>query len=811
MAETANRRSAALATLALPPSQASLPSSSPTRLGPMNSDASVPVVPLPAPASVAPPPAAPPLSAAARVVQEYLLAHGYHAAEAALRAEHGRAPGPSAPPPDNSAALDDDLRGVMLALRRGVAADEARAYEDAYCELRDWVDGSLDLYKGELHSVLYPLLVHSFLEVVRRERPDAARAFLARAAAEFAEDAGVDNAPGRSEEIASLAGVASRQHLEENEAAVLFLNNRFELHLSSYAFNLVISFLSDDPRRAVLLRILNQHCRVRLDADADHAARTGVRAPPRDEITSDGFVSTEEKARCIENHEVLWGRLSPALFMISDDEAAALALAASGGKSKKAAAAAAAAIAAAAATAAAAAEAAKDTAADKGDAMDIDDDEEEDRPPHVRADGTLSESRIPLKRYRQGAEGLETEEDVKGRAPLGVVSALKADGDVANGGGEAAGENGKAEASSAAGIIAAANGGDEDALLLPSVLCYTYTNTRSDGLNCSGLSPDGSKVAAGFGDSSVRLWDAKASGTANGGAGGFGNQAIRLVGHSGPVYSVDWTKCARFVLSGSEDGTVRLWSAVTNADLVAYRGHNYPVWSVGFSPLDHYFASGSHDRTARVWATDRVYPLRILAGHLADVDVVRWHPNCNYVSTGSSDRTARLWDLRDGRCARVFGAQSGAVQSLAFSPDGRVLAVAGESRDIELWDVSMGKRLSTLRGHTGTVWSIDFSKDGSILASGGADCTVRLWNSEKARAGLDDNGGGAVGAENGASAVGTNAVLGKRGRNGKQEVLAAGAASSTALLSTLRTKQTPIHLVHFTRRNMLIGAGSFSP
>lgn len=808
------------------------------------------------------PPAPPraPLSAdAARAVLDYLRSRGYRQAEAALRAEQAQLAPPPLAPLDAAAAdqadLDDDLRGVIAALRRGSAADDASVYDEAYCELRDWVDGSLDLYKAELHAILYPLLVHCFLEMVRRERVDDARAFLARCSAEFAEDAAAAGAPGRREELVSLAGIASEQHLEENEAAKLFLNNRYELHLSSYAFELVISFLADDPRRAVLLRILNMRCRVRLDADADYAARTGVPTRPRDKNASGGFVGDEEKARYIKRSEILWGRLTPELYMISDEEAAngvggsgvgAGAAGAAAGfgngaggardKGKKGGVGGAAGSVggggsscvgsgAGAKVVDAAARKGSDLKGDgsakkvaggkagdgKGDAMDVDGEEEEDVPPHVRPDGTLSEALIPLKRYRQGAKGLETPEDLKARAPLGDVQKLQEAAEAAAAAAAATGKEG--DDSTAVAPLLTAGKEIVNGMFLPSVLCYTYTNTRSDGLNCSALSPDGSKVAAGFGDSTLRLWDARASGTAAAGAGSFGSQAVRLIGHSGPVYSVDWSKCARFVLSGSEDGTVRLWSAVTNADLVAYRGHNYPVWSVGFSPLDHYFASSSHDRSARIWVTDRVYPLRILAGHLADVDVVRWHPNCTYVATGSSDRTVRLWDLRDGGCTRVFGSQSGAIQSLAFSPDGRTLAVAGESRDIELWDISLGTRVTTLRGHTKAVWSLDYSKDGSVLASGGADNTVRLWRADQAAvgaaAGAADAGAGGVNA-NGVAA--SSPVLGKRVRGGRIGGGGAGeAGKSSALLATLRTKKTPIHLVHFTRRNLLIAAGSFSP
>lgn len=54
-----------------------------------------------------------------------------------------------------------------------------------------------------------------------------------------------------------------------------------------------------------------------------------------------------------------------------------------------------------------------------------------------------------------------------------------------------------------------------------------------------------------------------------------------------------------YLLSSSEDGTVRLWSLQTFTCLVGYKGHNYPVWDTQFSPYGYYFVSGGHDRVAR--------------------------------------------------------------------------------------------------------------------------------------------------------------------------------------------------------------------
>lgn len=101
----------------------------------------------------------------------------------------------------------------------------------------------------------------------------------------------------------------------------------------------------------------------------------------------------------------------------------------------------------------------------------------------------------------------------------------------------------------------------------------------------------------------------------------------KLIGHSGPVYSLSFDPLGgsvappQHLLSSSQDGTVRLWGLETYKNLVVYKGHTDPVWAVEWGPLGAYFATASRDRTARLWVTDRVTPLRMFAGHLSDVDV----------------------------------------------------------------------------------------------------------------------------------------------------------------------------------------------
>ncbi|XAR57682.1 hypothetical protein NMG60_11025924 [Bertholletia excelsa] len=331
---------------------------------------------------------------------------------------------------------------------------------------------------------------------------------------------------------------------------------------------------------------------------------------------------------------------------------------------------------------------------------------------------------------------------------------------------------------------------------LPSISFYTFVNSHNS-LNCSSISHDGSLVAGGFSDSSLKVWDMaklgqqmsnsslqgeneSAPGECMLGANGGKRSYALFRGHSGPVYSCSFSPLGDFLLSSSSDSTIRLWRTNLNANIVCYKGHNYPVWDVKFSPVGHYFASASHDRTARIWSMDRVQPLRIMAGHLSDVDCVQWHANCNYIATGSSDKTVRLWDVQSGECVRIFIGHRSMVLSLAMSPDGRYMASGDEDGTIMMWDLSSGRSVTPLVGHTSCVWTLAFSCEGSLLASGSADCTVKLWD-----------------------VTASTKVL-------KTEENKTGSANRLRSLKTLPTKSTPVYALQFSRRNLLFAAGVLS-
>ncbi|KAK3710376.1 hypothetical protein QZH41_012300 [Actinostola sp. cb2023] len=126
---------------------------------------------------------------------------------------------------------------------------------------------------------------------------------------------------------------------------------------------------------------------------------------------------------------------------------------------------------------------------------------------------------------------------------------------------------------------------------------------------------------------------------------------------------------------------------------------------------------------------------------------------------------------------------NGSSSLTCISRSGRYLVSSGVDQRILVWDLAEGTLITQLKGHKDTVYSLCFCRDGNILASGGVDNCVKLWNAKAICNPEEEEDDSHAGMDK----------------------------SADYQLGSYSTKNTPIHFLHFTYRNLLLATGQFNP
>jgi WD40 repeat protein len=246
--------------------------------------------------------------------------------------------------------------------------------------------------------------------------------------------------------------------------------------------------------------------------------------------------------------------------------------------------------------------------------------------------------------------------------------------------------------------------------------------------------------------------------------------AQSIGGYSGRLWCIQTDALARWVITASEDATIRLWDLPTLQPLISLhsqsnwacevaipatasspvvgafsdgniylwsqngslqtilRGHSQPVWSLAVSPLGDRLISGSEDKTLRLWELETGQCLAQFKGHTSRIWGVAWTPDGNEVISASGDRTLRIWSIDNREARATLTGHASRVWTVAVSPDGETVASGGGDRTVKLWQRTTGECLGTLTGHHSRILSVAFHPSQPILASVGGDGCCRLWD-----------------------------------------------------------------------------------
>nr|XP_020635456.1 WD repeat-containing protein 86 [Pogona vitticeps] len=248
------------------------------------------------------------------------------------------------------------------------------------------------------------------------------------------------------------------------------------------------------------------------------------------------------------------------------------------------------------------------------------------------------------------------------------------------------------------------------------------------GINWLSLSPDGQWLLTGSEDGTARLWSTADS-----------QCRAHFQGHESYITFCHLENEVAFTCSA--DHTIRKWDVMTGQCLAVYRGHTSIVNRILVSK--DYLFSGSYDRTARCWSVDKENPIQEFRGHrncvltlalYSSKDVLQDSEeeeleeeklSQDFLVTGSTDCTVKVWWVSSGRCHQTLMGHTGAVLCLILDAPNRELFSGSTDYTIRTWNIVTGEQLRVFKEHQGSVICLELVN--RCLYSGSADRTVKCW------------------------------------------------------------------------------------
>ncbi|KAF8528107.1 WD40 repeat-like protein [Hysterangium stoloniferum] len=253
---------------------------------------------------------------------------------------------------------------------------------------------------------------------------------------------------------------------------------------------------------------------------------------------------------------------------------------------------------------------------------------------------------------------------------------------------------------------------------------------------------EGTLLATGSYDRLLRIWRKT------------GEPYMTQIYHSGPIFSVQFSKSGKWLLSASLDGTAIVWDVATKGLQMEFKVHTS---CLDVDWLDESaFVTCSADYAIHLVSLSSKEAVRTFVGHTNEVNQVKFNKHRTILASCSDDNTARVWlddswTNSDGSIANpdnglskeelatrypakfVLSGHTHPVGAIQWCPAplGTVetlLATCSFDGAARLWEASKGTCLRVFTDNTKSLFSITFSPEGRFVAAGSEDGYLYIYN-----------------------------------------------------------------------------------
>ncbi|GAA5843717.1 hypothetical protein JCM11251_003473 [Rhodosporidiobolus azoricus] len=236
-------------------------------------------------------------------------------------------------------------------------------------------------------------------------------------------------------------------------------------------------------------------------------------------------------------------------------------------------------------------------------------------------------------------------------------------------------------------------------------------------------------LVTGSYDGTVRYWEAWS---------GICSRTIQTQDHQPNRLAISPDK--RF-LAVAGVGTVKLYdiptsAAASNANvgpLVTLTGHTANVTSLAWHAEAKWLVSGSEDGTVKIWDVRTATPQRNYA-HFASVNDLALHSNQGELISCDQNGAIKVWDLGGDRCSHeLLPEEDVPMRSVSIASDGSALVGGNHKGVVYVWTIQPGLAFTDLQpktrfqAHSRYLIKVVVSPDTKQLATCSADTTIKIW------------------------------------------------------------------------------------
>jgi RNA polymerase sigma factor (sigma-70 family) len=223
---------------------------------------------------------------------------------------------------------------------------------------------------------------------------------------------------------------------------------------------------------------------------------------------------------------------------------------------------------------------------------------------------------------------------------------------------------------------------------------------HADGVTCSVFGPDGKTLVTGSHDGTARLWDAAT-----------GKELRRFAGHHSAVRHVALSPNAK-LLAAAEDraseehpGQVCVWDVATGKERARWSGPKEGIGCLAWAADNRTLGVGGRDGSVRLHQPGAAAPTATFAWHKREVHCLVFSPDATICVSCGGDGLIAMTDLRQPGQPLLLRGQEKEFHFVAFAPGGKTLISGGDCygdeisckvasvNTIAVWDVASGKRL----------------------------------------------------------------------------------------------------------------------